>query len=241
MSDNKSPAYKNPPIKEAVFDLQTRGNFFNEGLFKKFLEQSGGYVFHGNLQNINIDAKIMSRQIDIIGYRGLSPDGKKVTQFRKYGFSFSRLAMYDGWEKNYKEALKLWKIYCEVMNPQAVTRVATRFINRFQIPDIFTEASVYFNTYIQYNKNISPVWNQMSYRLLLSHGNSIKSHVIFDSNINQNTQSVNVVFDIDVFSDNLGLLKTDVSALENTFNQLRKIKNEIFEKSITDKIRELIK
>ena len=109
------------------------------------------------------------------------------------------------------------------MNPQAITRVATRFINRFQIPDIFTKASMYFNTHIQYNKDISPAWNQMSYRLLLSHDNGIKSHIIFDNSVNQGIQNVDVVFDIDVFSDTL--LQTNTLALENIFNQLRKLNN----------------
>ena len=231
--------YSNPSIKEAVFDLRIRGDSFSRSLFDKFLEKSGGYIYHGNVQNISIDAKTMSQKIDIIGYKGISQDKRQIIQFQKYGFSFSRLEIYNGWEKNYKEALRLWNIYCEIVNPQAITRVATRFINRFQIPDIFTKASMYFNTHIQYNKDISPAWNQISYRLLLSHGNGIKSHVIFDNNVNQSVQSVDAVFDIDVFSDSL--LQTDTVALENIFNQLRKIKNDIFEKSITDKIRELIK
>lgn len=237
--NNKVQKYTKPLIKEAVFDWQIRGDSFNESLFDEFLKRSGNYTSHGNLQNINIDANTMAQNIDIVGYKGISPDKKQIILFKKYGFSFSRLEVYNGWEKNYKEALRLWNIYCEIMNPQAITRVATRFINRFQIPGIFTKASVYFNTHIQYDNNISPAWNQMSYRLLLSHDNGIKSHIVFDNNVNQSIQSVDVVLDIDVFSDSS--LKANASVLENIFSQLRKIKNEIFEKSITDKIRELIK
>lgn len=244
MSKNiQNKKYKNPPIEEAVFDLQIlKGVSFDKNLFDTFLGKSENYTFHGNLQNINIDAKTMSQKIDTFGYRAISKDKKQIVQFKKSGFSFNRLRVYNGWEKNYKEALRLWNIYCEIMKPQAITRVATRFINRFQIPDIFTEVSTYFKTYIQYNKDISPAWNQMSYRLLLSHNNGIKSHIVLDNKVNTNPtdQTVDVVFDIDVFSDSLST-KIDNSVLENTFNQLREVKNKIFEESITDEIRSLIK
>ena len=93
--------YSNPPIKEALFDLRVRGDSFNRNLFDKFLEKSGGYTYDGSLQNISIDAKTMSQKIDIFGYRGISPDKKQIIQFKKYGFSFNRLEIYDGWEKNY--------------------------------------------------------------------------------------------------------------------------------------------
>lgn len=242
MSEGRSPAYNRPPIKEAVFDLQTRNEqVFSNQLFNNFLNQFEDYSLHDPLRNINIDTKNMTQKTEIVGYRCISQDKKQIAQFKKHGFSFSRLAVYDGWDKNYKEALRLWKKYCEVMKPEAITRVATRFINNFQIPHIFTKPEEYFNTYIQYDNSILPAWNQMSYRLLMSHSNGIKSHIIFDSSINQSNQNVNIVFDIDVFSDSLVLLHTDTLALENIFNQLREVKNIIFEKSITNKVREIIK
>ena len=239
---NYNQKYSKPPIKEAIFDLQTR----NEEILKKqlvdnFLVQFTGYSLNEPLRNINIDAENMTQTTEIIGYRCISKDRKRIVQFKKNGFSFSRLAVYDGWDKSYNEALTLWRNYCEVMKPVAITRVATRFINQFKISRIFSKPEEYFSTYIHYDQSISPAWNQIFCRLLLSHNNGIKSHIMIDGNVNQNTQNVSVLLDIDVFSDNLGLLHTDDSTLKNIFSQLRQIKNEIFEKSITDKIRVLIK
>ena len=210
-------------------------------MFKKFLEKIPKYSNHEPLRNININANNMTRQDEIIGYRCISEDKKQIVQFRKNGFSFSRLEIYDGWDKNYKEAMKLWEKYCEVVKPTAITRVATRFINNFKIPHIFTKPEEYFEIYIQYNKNISPAWNQMSHRMLLSHTNGIKSHIVFDNIVNKENQFVDVLFDIDVFSDSLGLSPSETSILKNTFDQLRKIKNDIFEKGITDQIRKMIR
>ena len=243
MSENNlTQKYSKPPIKEAVFDLQTRyEKDFNKKLFEDFLKKIPEYSNYDPLRNININTDDMTKEVEIIGYRCISKDKKQIVQFKKNGFSFSRLEIYDGWEKNYKEVLNLWKKYCEVVEPSAITRVAIRFINKFKIPDIFTKPEEYFETYIQYDKSISPVWNQMSHRVILSHPHGIASHIVFDNIVNKQNQFVDVLFDIDVFSDNLGLLPSNSPILENTFNQLREIKNNIFEKSITDKVRQMIK
>ncbi len=243
MSENNlTQQYSKPPIKEAIFDLQTRHETaFDEELFNNFLKKIPEYSNNEPLRNININADDMTKQVEIIGYKCISNDKKQIVLFKKNGFSFSRLEIYDGWDKNYKEALKLWEKYCEAVKPEAITRVATRFINKFKIPHVFTKPEEYFDSYIQYNKSISPVWNQMSHRVLLSHTNGIASHIVFDSVVNKQNPFVDVLFDIDVFSDNLGLSPSENPILENTFNQLRKIKNDIFEKSITDKIRQMIK
>ena len=234
--------YTNPPIKEAVFDLQIRGGKpFNENLFRGISEKTKDYIPHGFLRNINIDTKTNKQTSELVGCRYISQDKKQIVVFKKDGFSFSRLEVYNGWDKNYKEALKLWKKYCEIMNPEVVTRIATRFINQFHISHVFTKPEEYFNSYVQYDNNISRAWNHMSYRLLIPHSNGIKSHIRFDSTVNPGNQGVDILFDIDVFSDNLGFSKENVSELEGIFCNLRKIKNDIFEKSITDKIRELIK
>ena len=237
--------YKNPPIEEAVFDLQIRRGetAFDQRLNQQFLEKiQPQYSFQDKMQNVNINAQDMTQKTELIGYRYRSAEQKEILQFKKTGFSFSRLKPYDGWEKNYKEMLRLWKIYCEVMNPNTITRAAVRFISKFQIPNVFAQPKEYFNTCIQYDDSISPSWNQMAYRLLLSHGDGIKSHIVFDNNVIQSNQGVDVLFDIDVFFDDLALpFKDNNVKLDNIFQQLRKIKNNIFEKSITDKIRDLIK
>ena len=236
MSEKK---YTNPPIQEAIFNLQVRsGGPFDENSFNEFVEKSH-YTSMAPIQNvdINIETKTVSKP-EITGYRCISQDSKQVVQFNKQGFSFSRLREYNGWDKNYKEALKLWQEYCQIRGVEAITRVATRFINQFHIP-IFTKPEEYFNSYIKYNDQISPTWNQAFYRLLVPHSYGIKSNIVFDGKVNESDQKVNIIFDIDVFADNLGLSLEDNDSLENLFYKMRVIKNNIFEESITDQTRRL--
>ena len=243
MSENISnPVYNHPPVQEAVFDLQTRGGrVFNTELFKSFPERNQHYTLQGFLQNVNVDTKNNTSTAEIVGCRYVSKDTKQIVLFKNSGFSYSRLKIYDGWEKNYKEALKLWNIYCEITKPEVITRVATRFINQFHITPLFTKPEEYFNTYIKYDHNISSAWDNMFCRLLVCHNEGIKSNIIFDSRVNKDNQNVGVIFDIDAYADDLNLLKTNLKSMEEIFNRLRKIKNNIFEKSITNKTRELIK
>ena len=232
--------YTKPPIQEAVFDFQVRGGkSFAPNLFEAVAEEEG-YIPHGFLQNVDIDTNTNTSKIKIIGCKYISQDQKKIAVFKKDGFSFSRLPIYDGWEKNCKTALELWKLYCNIIGPQIITRVATRFINKLRIPSVFTKPEEYFKTYIQYDKGLPAAWSQMSYNLLLPHNRGIKSNIRFDSRVSQNNQSVEVIFDTDVFYDNASLAPSDTSELDDIFNKVRTIKNSIFEHSITDKIRELI-
>ena len=65
-----------------------------------------------------------------------SSDGRHVAQFRLDGFTFSRLAPYTSWDEIAPEAFRLWEIYQRIAKPEALLRVATRYINRIQLPEI---------------------------------------------------------------------------------------------------------
>lgn len=69
-----------------------------------------------------------------MGVRFESTDGKYVALFRVNGFSLSRLAPYETWEKLVAEARRLWNIYLGCASPERVVRAATRFINNLRLP-----------------------------------------------------------------------------------------------------------
>ena len=149
--------YTKAPIKEAVFDFQVRGGApFSKEVYQQFLDKNTSYILAGNLEDINVSADPLSTKKEIIGYRCATQDNKQIAQFKKHGFSFSRLEPYIGWDKSYAEAIKLWNLYCEARKPQTITRLAVRFISQFHIPDIFTKAKDYFSSYVEYNESISP-------------------------------------------------------------------------------------
>src|SRR5207253_4384748 len=81
-----------------------------------------------------------------IGYTFTSSDGLQAFQSRLDGFTFSRLAPYNGWESFCSEARRLWNIYREVTQPQAVTRAAVRYINRLDLPLPIRDLKDYLRT-----------------------------------------------------------------------------------------------
>src|ERR1700737_2852531 len=134
----------NAPITEAVIDLRVRTaaeldvQRFAE-LGPKLGEQ------YGNAKSINLfelgiqqlpGAPLESRGVlhGCIGYRYESSDNKYIVQFRKDGFTFSRLAPYTNWEEIFAEASRLYRLFVEVGSVEEVTRVATRYINRLLLP-----------------------------------------------------------------------------------------------------------
>jgi uncharacterized protein (TIGR04255 family) len=72
-----------------------------------------------------------------LGFRGLfvsSSDQKFVAQFRQNGFTLNRLAPYIGGDALIAEALDLWPRYAAIARPEALIRLAVRYINRLELP-----------------------------------------------------------------------------------------------------------
>lgn len=63
----------------------------------------------------------------------LQVDEKQLVQARRRGFSFNRLAPYEGFDHYRTEIKTRWKQFCEVIAPVRVTSVKMRFINRIEI------------------------------------------------------------------------------------------------------------
>lgn len=71
----------------------------------------------------------------VIGYRFESADGKYVFVAGKNGFSLSKLAPYENWDKFLAEALKISEVYFGVLGHQDIVRTAVRYINVIEIEE----------------------------------------------------------------------------------------------------------
>ncbi|MDI3258948.1 TIGR04255 family protein [Aerosticca soli] len=61
-------------------------------------------------------------------------DGKQLVQIRQAGFSFNRLAPYDGFETYLPEIERVWNLYRELAAPISVRTLRLRYINRILLP-----------------------------------------------------------------------------------------------------------
>lgn len=157
MVDNHGPgAYENlphAPITEAVIDFRV-GQLSSpdpvaalEALAKsqadrypRVLTQN---LFEGHLRFDEEGVHTASEKSDIIGYQIRDEDGLYVAALRVGGLLVSRMRPYESWERLFAEAWRLWELYLETVEPDAVTRLATRFLNHITLP-ISYDPGVYF-------------------------------------------------------------------------------------------------
>ncbi len=130
------------PIVEAMIDVRVearpdfRGDSFNtirELVAREYpvVEERRGITFQFALGGPP------SQQIQQLNADGLffrANEGKNIAQFRGDGFTFNRLAPYTGWDEILPRALGLLATYLTAAAPKAITRVATRYINRLKLP-----------------------------------------------------------------------------------------------------------
>jgi uncharacterized protein (TIGR04255 family) len=236
--------YKNSPITEAVIDIRVE----NAPEFKpEMLEPIGGQLnaVYPNRQDLDvikgtftIGAAPTSIQAKL-GYAYRSTDGKYVLQTRTNGFTLSRLAPYEEWEPFRDEAKKLWNIYKEVAKPIRASRVASRSINRIDIPLPNVELTEYLRTYPEISRDLPQVLSGYVMQVLIPQVsfNGMLS-LILASVPAQRAETVSINLDIDIYKESTSDFDSD-EKIWSFLELLRDKKNEIFEGCITDRAREL--
>lgn len=129
------------PVVEALIDIQCSiSPAVADELLRKFedlynsiktefpvREHKISQTFSFNLKENTLEAKTHKN-----GYQYRNIPKGELAQFRLDGFTFNKLAPYSDWTAVIREAKKYWQLYSDLANPE-IKRIATRFINRFDI------------------------------------------------------------------------------------------------------------
>lgn len=239
--------YPNAPITEAIIDLRVR---LVEGFDRAHLQQVGdgekkaAYPSQEEIVEavgqmaVGPGVGSASVQQTPIGWKFISEDRKQILQSRVNGFTFSRLAPYDRWEPFRDEAKQLWGVYRAKLNPDAVIRLAVRYINRIDIPGDSVDLKHYFRT----SPEIAPELPQQLegyFMQLQLPFRGISGHCVVNQTIVPPAREgvVSVVVDIDVFRAHD--LPQDEEGIWSFFETLHEEKNRVFEACITDSTRRL--
>lgn len=136
--------FKNPPIVEALLDIQVAlpGDVsleelkgFHAGLENRFPETREcvswpqGFQLSGAGES---QAASGSRSVD--GYLFSSKAEGKVVQARCDGFTFNQLAPYTNWDAFSSEARELWLRYARLARPASIRRLSLRYLNQIGLP-----------------------------------------------------------------------------------------------------------
>ena len=238
--------YPIAPIREAVFDIRVdRLNIndvnellsFKEIVSKDFPIEKKRHNITGMFQ-FSPDKPIESKShSDLTGFIFLSGDNSRQLQVRIDGFTLNILKPYEDWETHFEIFMNYWAIYNDMFKPNNVTRIATRFINRIEIP-------LPFDSFQEYVLNMPPIPNCLPQtfsnffmQIQVPCKDEFRNAVITETIEPIEDSVLPFILDIDVFQE-LNV-SNSIESLTHNFSEIRIIKNEIFDNCITDKTRKL--
>lgn len=238
--------YKRDPIAEAVIDLRvelpsdidlsTLANI-HASLKESYPKQREQHRVLGTMSfGDQVNTSAAQKRI---GYVFSNPESKQFFQARIDGFTFSKLAPYQGWDNFCAEARRLWDIYRAAVHPNAVTRIAVRYINRLDLPLPIEDFKDYLRTVPEVSAGLAQGLSSYFMQLQLPQ-DDLKALLFLNETLLEpsSPQLVSVLLDVDLFRT--VDLPADEEGIWALFSQLRIRKNQIFEACITDRTRELI-
>lgn len=162
------------------------------------------------------------------GFLLRSTDEKWVAQFRLDGFTLSRLQPYGTWGELKGKASALWAKYSEAAKPTKIVRIASRFINRVQLPMGESFEKTFLTNFV-----IGPTLPQSVAGYLLRVVIPFDTHnaiAIVTQSLEGN--STECILDLDVFSEQpQGIAENE---MWDRFDGLRDVKNRLFFGSFTE-------
>jgi uncharacterized protein (TIGR04255 family) len=172
-----------------------------------------------------------------IGWIFQTQERDAIAQFRVDGFTFNKLEPYTTWEQVFSEAYRLWRFYVEAAKPLDVTRLAVRYINRLRLP-----APVQLREYLEappvLPAPIPQTIREFLTRVVIVDSERDASAIITQAlEANLDATSTPVLLDIDAFRE--ATVVPDDPSMPRIFEQLRRLKNDIFYASITEKTVEM--
>ncbi|BDA70601.1 hypothetical protein RIVM261_074460 [Rivularia sp. IAM M-261] len=174
-----------------------------------------------------------------LGYRFFSKDEKQILSVRLDGFTFSRLAPYDCWQTFRDEAKRLWSIYQELTHPEAIARLAVRYINRLDIPLPVDDFKDYLRTFPEVSSDLPQGLSGYFMQLQIPQQSPATICVLNQALVpSPAPEVVSILLDLDLFLEHD--IPNDEVGIWGILEQMHEQKNKAFEACITERTRELI-
>lgn len=238
--------YSKAPITEATLDIRVSAiqTIPLDRLEALQVMLGEGYIEKQNLQFseflVQPEIQASAHRAQQIGFRFIHSDKRRIVQARIDGFAFSLLAPYESWESFSQEAQKLWARYREHIQPDAITRLAVRYINQLDVPSPTVELKDYLATVPEIAPGLPQVLERYFMQLVLRMDENQARAIINQGLVPPPIpQTTSIILDIDVFRDES--VPQDEQGIWYAFEDLRKGKNRIFDASITERAKGMFK
>jgi uncharacterized protein (TIGR04255 family) len=249
--------YRHAPITEAIIDLRTTHaqdfsaddlGMIREAIADRYPNQEPMFLYSGQMYIGEPGDPIQAETAhERRGISFTSQNKQQILQARIDGFTFSTLAPYDRWESFRGEAYRLWELYRPAAKVEGVTRAAVRYINRIDIPKVGTvQLDDYLRTYPQISADMPQEGLIGTFFMQIQ---SWQKDLDCELIINEaparppNEETTSIRLDLDLFRERFTepWRSEDDEAVWGFLEQLHDRKNEVFEASITEETRRLIR
>ncbi len=231
----KKQTLSHPPIIEALIDIRVMPNAdMTAEKFNAISQQLKETYQVSSQETVGIQFDMATQSVQTLPKQSLGMriegDGN-VIQFQVSGFTFSRLKHYTTWESLVNETKQFWKQYKEASEPQKITRIATRYINRIDLQQPVGDLTRFLTAPPILPPNVpNQVANFFTRVTIVDEPTQVAA--VIQQQIENTISTLVYVLDIDVFQQKDYDIHDD--SFWTTLNQLRDLKNTIFFESITE-------
>lgn len=259
MTDAPAPRLKNPPIIEAVIDVDcdpplgfdlaalegvARARFGDR--YPKF----GTQVIPLPVAEANVGAPPhISFQSALQALQFRQEDEKQLVQIRLQGFSFNRLAPYSSLDDYLPEIERTWRLYVDLVAPVQMRAIRLRYINRIVLPMVAN--TIDFDEFLKIGRGF-PDQDKLVFSGLFIQQTAIEKDTGAEVNlvlrgqtpkvetlaVNPKVETLEVILDITVAAA-VRSEETDWANMQPVVASLRRLKNRIFAGTLTIKCMEL--
>jgi len=235
--------FPNPPIAEAMLDIRA---IFPAGIDLATLLSFQDPIrdrFPIKQERISQTLQIQSGWnltpvIGVQGYLFRSADNAKVIQARLDGFTFSKLKPYGTWKAFRQDARELWEKYIAVAKPVAVPQIGLRYVNRIEIPHPVKEIRDYLTIFPEIPSLLPQGVSNFFMRMTVANPSPDMAAILTFAMEPIAPESKVVVFILDIEVITVATSFSPGSEeLWVKMDLLRKLKNQVFFSSVTEKTR----
>jgi uncharacterized protein (TIGR04255 family) len=241
--------FPNAPITEALLDIRATLRkgvtldtlaTFQAGIEGRYPSRKERRAWEGMVQLGPAGAVEMRQKASgPDGFLFTSADGRQIVQARLDGFTFNRLRPYVAWEALREEAREHWERFRTIAGPEGVSRIALRYINRFDIPVTATDFKQYIRTAPEVAPGLPQGLAAFLMRLVVPMERFGSTAIITETMEAPKGDRFPFILDIDVSIERP--FSPDDGAMWEAFERLRECKNAVFFESVTDSAKELFR
>jgi uncharacterized protein (TIGR04255 family) len=238
---------RNPPIVEAVLDLdcdlppgldlQALEPRLREAFCDVYPEARPCFLDEHQIEaSLETPSKLSIVRRGLQAWQFVQKGGKQLVQARSQGFSFNRLAPYEGLDGYLPEIERTWRLYCELVSPVQVRVVRLRYINRMPIP--LVNGSVQLQDYVtgapQLPAPAPVVLNSFLTQTSASDPTTGQQMTLLLTNQPPQEGHLPLILDI-VVAVPVSLEPSDWRGIQDRIESLRVLKNQMFRHSVTER------